>query len=335
MLLEDDQVEKLITKISVGKDIKIVDDQLITLKFPSNLIKLEADVLYENEYQKAINSGLLNRSSLEELIKRRNLFTDEDQKNLDSLEAKLEGQRILLAKTTVVKANQSRIKGVMAKLRTDINEITAKKTSKLMMSAEVKANEEKSLFLCWKCTFKADELLWETFRDFKHTSDIKFRANILTSFFKFYSGLPSAEIRFIARHNLWRIRYVNSQKLAEALFGIPSVDYTNDMLSLAYWSNYYDNIYQMMSEDRPSDLIIEDDEALDAFMRAFYEERTREDAARRSKSRSPGKLSAFDSEEVIVTASNELYQDIVYDTPREAKKLKDRNEIKKRTKRAG
>jgi hypothetical protein len=335
MLLEDEQVEKLITKISVGVTIEIIDGQLITFKFPSNLIKLEADVLYEDEYQKAIDSGLLNRSSLEELIKKRNLFTDEDQKKLEGLKTKLEGQRVLLAKTTVVKANQSRIKGVMAKLRSDINQLTGQKTSKLMMSAEVKANEEKSLFLCWRCVFNTDKLLWETFKEFKHTSDIKFRDTVLTSFLVFYSGLPAAEIRFIARHNLWRIRYVNSQKLAEALFGIPSVDYTNDMLSLAYWSNYYDNIYQMMSEDKPSDLIIEDDEALDAYMKSFYEERTREDAAKRSKSKSPGKLSAFDSEEVIVTASNELYRDIEYDTPREAKKLKERNEVKKRTKRRG
>lgn len=335
MLLADEEVERLITRISTGINISIIGSSPIIFKFPSNLVKLEADVLYEKEYQDAIDNGLLNRSSLEKLIEKRNLFTKEDQKKLDGLKTKLEGQRILLAKTTVVKANQSRIKGVMAKLKSEIYEITAQKTSKLMMSAEVKANEEKSLFLCWKCTFKADTLLWETFEDFKHTTDLKFRDKVLTSFLVFYSGLSADEIRFIARHNLWRIRYVNSQKLSEALFGVPSAEYTTDMLSLAYWSNYYDNIYQMMSEDRPSDLIIEDDEALDAFMKAFYEERTREDAARRSKSRSPGKLSAFDSEEVIVTASNELYQDIEYDTPREAQKLKERNEIKKRTKRTG
>jgi len=335
MLLEDSEVENLITCISSGVHLKIIDNKLIVFKFPTNIIKLEADVRYEDEYKKAIDSGLLDRSSLEELIKKRNLFTNEDQKKLDSLKSKLEAQRVLLAKTTVVKANQSRIKGIINKLTSDIAEITLQKTSKLMMSAEVRANEERSLFLCWRCTFINDKLVWETFEDFKHSTDLVFRENVLTYFLDVNAGLPADKLRFIARHNLWRIRYVNSQKLSEALFGVPSVEYTTDMLSLAYWSNYYDNIYQMMAEDKPSDLIIEDDESLDAYMRAFYEERTREDAARRSKSKSPGKLSAFDSEEVIVTASNELYQDIEYDTPREAKKLKERADIKKRTKRAG
>ncbi len=334
MLIDDDDVERYITSIATGSIIKIIDGKFVTLKYPNNHIKLQADVLYKAEYDKAIESGLLDRSSLEELIKQRNLFTEEDQKRLDKLYTQLEGQRILLAKTTVVRSNQDRIKGVIAKVKTEINELNYKKTSKLMMSAEVKANEEKSLYLCWRCAFNEDnKLIWKTFNEFKDTTNIVNRDKVLTSFLIFYSGLVIDVIRFVARHNLWRIRYINSQKLSESLFGVPSADYSTDMLSLAYWSNYYDNIYQMMPEDRPSDLVIEDDEALDAFMKHFYEERNREDAARRSKNKSTGKLSAFDSEEVIVTASNELYQDIKYDTPREAKRLKDKADIKKRIKR--
>ena len=88
----------------------------------------------------------------------------------------------------------------------------------------------------------------------------------------------------------------------------------------------------MMPEDRPSDMVIDDDDALDAYMKAFYEERNREDATRRHTGKRSGRLSAFDSEEVIVTGSHELYEDIEYDTPRESRKLKDRVDIKKRTK---
>jgi hypothetical protein len=105
------------------------------------------------------------------------------------------------------------------------------------------------------------------------------------------------------------------------------------MLNLAYWSNYYQNIYEMLPEDRPPDLIIDDDEALDAYMTSYYDERTREDAARRSKNKTGGKLSAFDKEEVILTQSNELYEDVKYDKPREAQRIKDKADIRKRTRR--
>ena len=89
----------------------------------------------------------------------------------------------------------------------------------------------------------------------------------------------------------------------------------------------------MMPEDRPSDIVIDDDVSLDAYMKVFYEERNRQDASRKHTKKRSGKLSAFDAEEVIVTRSHELYQDIDYDTPREAQRLKDRIDLKKRTKR--
>ena len=89
----------------------------------------------------------------------------------------------------------------------------------------------------------------------------------------------------------------------------------------------------MLPEDRPSDIVIEDDDALDAYMKTFYEERNKEEAHRKHVNKRSGKLSAFDSEEVIITRSHELYEDIEYDTPREAQKIKDRVDLKKRTRR--
>lgn len=333
MSLDDIEVEQYLLSISTGTRFFSIDDKLLIFKHPNSFVKMKADLLYNTEFEKAKSNGLLDQIALEKLIEERNLFTEADRKQLDSLNAKLEGQRVLLAKTTIVKANQDRIKKVISDIQKQIQELTYQKTSKMMMSAEVRASEEKSLFLCWSCVYdENEELYWKSYSDFKTTTDILFRGRVLSSFLEFYGGLSNKLIRFIARHNLWRIRYVNSQKVSEALFGVPSAEYTNDMLSLAYWSNFYDNIYQMMPEDRPSDNIIEDDDALDAYMSNYYEERNREDTARRSKKKTPGKLSAFDSEEVIVTASNELWRDIDYDKPREAQKLKDRLDIKKKVK---
>lgn len=333
MLLTNDQVEQYLIGISTGEKLDYIDDKMFIFKFPSNRVKQRAELVYKKEYEEAIADGLLNNQDLQKLLIERNIFTPEDEKKLERLNSKLDAQIMLLAKTTVVKANQERIKKVIDGIRTEIHQLEYKRTSKLAMSADVKANEERSLYICWACTFNENgNLFWERYEDFKRTKAISYRDKILTSFLDLYFGLPTRTVRFIARSNLWRIRYVNSQKISDPLFGVPSIEYTTDMLSLAYWSNYYDNIYQMMPEDKPSDLVIEDDEALDAYMKSFYEERTREDASRRSKTKSPGKLSAFNQEEVIVTASNELWQDIDYNKPREAQKLKERADIRKRTK---
>jgi hypothetical protein len=204
------------------------------------------------------------------------------------------------------------------------------------MTAETKAEEAKLLYLCWShCyNFDTDKLYWTEYEEFLNESELKFRERLISEFILFYSGIPTPQIRAIARNNLWRIRYVTSSKTSEPLFGVPTSEYTNDMLNLAYWSHYYQNIYEMMPEDQPNENIIEDDEALDAYLNSYYKERTQDVAARKSKRKmGTGKLSAFDSQEVIVTKANELYEDIEYDKPREAQAIKDRNLIKKKARR--
>jgi hypothetical protein len=339
MDITHEQLDRYLCKIFTGIDVLYIkdgsEDICIEFRQPDNTIKLRANLVYDKACDKAIDEGMLATEDLKKLIKKRNIFTEADEEKIKKLESKLAGQEILLAKTMVVKAHQDRLKKIIRELKEEINELQFKKTSKLMMSAEAKAEEERSLFFCWACTYNTDknELYWINYNDLLKETNIVIKDKILIEFLKFYRGLDTRLIRFIARNNLWRIRHVTSQKTSDPLFGLPTSQYTNDMLNLAYWSNYYQNIYEMLAEDRPSDLVIEDDEALDAYMTFYYNERTKDDAARRSKNRTQGKLSAFDKEEVIVTQSNELYEDIKYDKPREAQRIKNRSDIRKKARR--
>lgn len=306
--------------------------QLIFFRHPSSVIKQKAALIYEEAYTRAIKEGILPLKELEELIFKRNIFTKEDVKNLNKLRSQLEAQRILLGKTTRIKAKIDRLKNIVRRIETDINKLLYKKSSKLLMSAETKAEEEKASYICCKCSyFDNEQLIWPGYQDLLKETNIGFKDEILTNFLIFYRGLDTSIIRELARSSIWRIRFVTSMKVSESLFGIPTSEYTMDQVNLAYWSNFYQNIYEMLPEDKPSDLIIEDDDALDSYMQSYYQERNKEDAARKSKKTSGGKLSAFDQEEVIVTRTNELYEDINYDRPREAQRLKDRVDVKKRT----
>jgi len=336
MGLTHDELDYYLIKIFSNADFVNVNNMFVMFKYPDNITKQRANLVYEQSYADAINNGILPQKDLEELIDKRNIITTAEKNFLKKLKDQLEAQTVLLSKTTRVRANQDRIKGIITKIRRDIFEIESKKNSKLMMSAENKAEEEKTVFMASRCTYTEDEhLLWPTYDSIKNDTKIDLRDKILLKFLRFYSGFPSSIIREVARSNLWRIRYINSIKTSDPLFGIPTSEYSANQLSLAYWSNYYQNIFEMSAEDRPSDLIIDDDEALDAYMKSVYEERNRDDASRRSKVNRSGKLSAFNSEEVIVTRSHELYEEIKYDTPKEAQKLKDRVDLKKRTNRRG
>ncbi len=334
MNLDYDEIETYLSKIFSGVEYIYITDVFLEFRFPSNNIKQKASLVFERSKKQAIAQGMLSKEDLKELIEKRNLISVEETHKLRKLYSQLEAQEILLGKTTRVKANQDRIKQVINRIRHNIAEIEFKKQSKLLMSADNKAEEDKSFYLCRMCTYKEDGvLLWPTQYEAENEKKLDFKDKVLVAYLKMYSGLPTTVIRELARSTIWRIRYVNSMKTSDSLFGVPTSEYTTDQLNLAYWSNYYQNIYDMMPEDRPSDMVIEDDDTLDAYMKTFYEERNRQEAGRKHTNKRSGKLSAFDSEEVIITRSHELYQDIVYDAPQEAQKLKDRTDIKKRTKR--
>ena len=333
-MLSYSEIERYLSYISSGIKLSYIDDNIYRFKYPSNETKQMGDLIYDRSLASALESGMLLTAQLEDLIEKRNLIDADEVRKLTKLKSQLEAQEIILGKTTRVKANQERVKQIINRLKTEIRQIEFKKSSKLFLSADTKAEEDRTFFVCSRCVYnEEDKLIWPTYKDALNETRINLRDKLLMEFIKFYSGLSAKIIREIARHGVWRIRYTHSIKTSEPLFGVPASSYTADQLSLIYWSSFYQGIYEMMPEDRPSDLVIEDDDALDAYMKTFYEERNKDEASRKHKNKRSGRLQAFDSEEVIVTRSHELYQDIDYDTPREAQKLKDRVDVKKRTKR--
>jgi len=336
MELTTDEVEECLEEIFSRMRLVEINGREICFKHPTPTILIKARHVKKMEYKSAIEDGFLTKDDLKKLLKKRNLITDDDKKRLTKLQSQLEAQKVLLAKTTKVKANQDRIKSVIERLENEIAELEYKELSRLGMSAEVKASEMWILYLCWSCTYSyaTGNLYWTTFDEFLNEKNIIFRQNVIVGFRDFYGGFSIEKIRAVARHNLWRIRYLTSVKTSDPLFGIPTSDYTPNMINLAYWSHYYQNIFEMLPEDQPPESIIDDDEALDAYMEDYYKERQKEALSRKSKANSPNsRLSAFDQEEVIVTRSNELYEDIEYDVPKEAQIIKDRNLIRKKARR--
>ena len=88
MLIDDDTVEKYITKIAAGSSIVIIEDSVVLFRYPNSLIRIRAEAVYDAEYERAVNDGLLTRASLEKLIEERNLFST--QKLLGKYKLKLD-----------------------------------------------------------------------------------------------------------------------------------------------------------------------------------------------------------------------------------------------------
>lgn len=329
MELSFDELEHRINEICSGQRIIQVDNidnkvSPLLLKYPS-LEEREISTYYYNKaFKEAESMGIPTMAQMEEIASKRALFSARDQEELESLESKLKGQQAILAKTTRVPARRERLKGVIAELENKIYRLRQKKESCFDNTCERKATEEKLLYLCWVSTYSLESkaLFWDSYRAFEDESDIFFRRKVFTEFVIFYHGYGNECLRYIARSNLWRIRYSSALKTHNDLFGRPIKDYTSDQLMLSYWSNYYQSIYEMLSDERPPDSIIEDDASLDAYMRDWQAEKNRESASARGKNNNKyGSPSAWDHEETYVMKSNDMHTDIEYSkTLKELKK---------------
>jgi hypothetical protein len=286
----------------------------VLFRHPSHRDKEISFFVYNEAIRTAEEMGIPSNADMEDLAKTRKFFSEADSKKLEKLEKKIKGQQVLLSKTTRVPARRNRVKEVIEKLESEALTLKYFRDIHLENTRERKAAEEKLLFLTYKSTSDPleDKPYWESYEDFKDEKDIVLRRDVFTNFVIFYHGLPASTIRFIARSNLWRIRYTTAIKTGAELFGTSISDYSTDQLMLVYWSNYYQSIYEMMSEDRPPESIIEDDASLDAYMKDYHAERSRDDAARAGKNNTYGKPSAWDKGEVLVFKSNDMHGDIEY-----------------------
>lgn len=292
-----------------GKDTPVV------FVYPSNRDKQVAEIVYQEAILEAEREGLPSLSEMETIIRSRGIFTEEDDAQVEKLRSKIEGQKAILAKTTKVPARRARIIDNIKQLEKEVDLVLLKKESSLEMSRERKAIEAKFLYLAFRNTYRPIFMtpFWESKQQFDDEPDAYFRKRLFVEYTVFCHGLSQDKIRYIARSNLWRIRYITAIKTGDSLFGRSIADYNVDQLMLLYWSHFYQSVYEMMPDERPPDSIIEDDRALDAYMKDWHADRNRDAAASRAKSNKKfGQQSAWDYDETLVMKSNPMHQDIEY-----------------------
>jgi len=274
-----------------------------------------AELEYRRALKEASDADLPTLVEMTKLIKSRGIFTDADEEKVAKIKRRIEGQKAVLAKTTRVPARRDRLKNIISNMESEIEAILMKREIGLELTQERKATEVKFLYLTYKGTFDpyTREPYWSDYESFNNEADFIFRKKLFIEYIFLIHGLKQEVIRYLARSNLWRIRYVTSTKTGESLFGRPVSQYNVDQLTLLYWSHFYQSVYEMMPDERPSDGIIEDDQALDAYMTDWQADRNRDAAASKAKSNKQyGQSSAWDHGETLVMKSNPMHQDIEY-----------------------
>lgn len=268
--------------------------------------------------QEAQAAGLPTRDEIRAKIEERGIVSEEDKIRIKELESRIDAQQRLL-KLTKIEARRKPIEESIARLAKEFRETEGKADNFYVLCREFRADEVALLYLTWAATYTLDGTkLWHTFQDFEKETDLLLRTSALNKFADFNKGVPTAKVRYLARHPLWRIRYTAGLKLGGSLFPQEFYDLTPDQQNLLYWSSYYQSIYEMLPSEQPDKEIIEDDEALDSFMEAYFKKQDaeRNEGRLNRTARSKGKLSTNNSDEVIMTANNPQYLNMAYSQKR-------------------
>jgi len=295
--------------------------EFVLFRYPPAEQLLKSRCVRMSSLQEAREEGLPSMEDIDKLLEAKSLVPEQDDEKLSDLQDKLEAQKKVLL-LTKIPGRRAPIEEVIKKLNLEIDELRAKGEAFYYLSQERKADEASLLYLTWAATYTiSGDLYWESFEAFEQDTDLTFRDSVRIEFINVNRGLPTGIIRFLARHNLWRVRYVAAQKTGGSLFCRDLNDLTPDQLGLLYWSNYYQSIYEMMPDEQPDDDIIKDDEALDTYMERYSKMREQERNASKGK-RGAGtlansKLSAWDKgEELIITPANPNYMNLAYSEER-------------------
>jgi len=316
------EIEALLDSIISNKRLTRLDYiggvEFIIFCFPKAQDLLLSRYMRDKALLTAQEEGLPTLEEAEGLSEK--VTTQEDKDTLKEIQEKIEAQTSVLEMTSIdarkdqIQENIERLQDQAAPLQNKVHNI-------LYLSQERKADEESFIFLTWASTYAVTgERFWDTFKEFEDETRHDLRASLFENFTKFNVGLPSKSIRFLARHSLWRIRYTAATKMGQQLFQDGLLDLTPDQMSLLYWSNYYQSIYEMLPDDQPSQEIIEDDEKLDEYMGDYFKNREQEKTEGKAAGRGGnkgGKLNAWErGEELIITPSHPEYMKLAYSEER-------------------
>lgn len=288
----------------------------VLFKYPTRKAIRLADIQMEQTIAKAIKDKHLTEEQMLEIIKERKIWTEKDDEVVEELRERIIKWQDKLKNPDITTKSRDTILEAVKGFEEKIFEAEYKKEIMMVNTAERKGRQSKYEYLVYFCSYdpESEERIWGNYLTYCRCMDTELKNRLLGELLRYLSGRTTAEVRFIARSNLWRISYSVAQKTNTPLYPNAVIDLTPDQTNLAWWSSYYQGINEMMPEDQPPDSIVEDDEALDKFMEELHKERAKERQDARKDRKNPfGSKSARHMKEQLIMQGNPEYLDLEYD----------------------
>lgn len=244
------------------------------LKSPSRYYRYIAEEVYKETLMEGRESGLPSDDDVVLMLIEQGLWSKEKQERLDTLPKDLEELKVRMYQLGFKSLEKKEAKRVCKAVKADIAKLQSERNLFGYSSAEGAAYLAKvryiigmSLYYPDGTQFFSEDTYWES------------SGHIVDEALEIYNQckLTEPEYRELARTDPWRTIW--SSRKIDGLFGIPSIDYTEEQRALTVWSSIYENIYS--HPECPPDSILEDDDVLDGWM--IIQKRKREKDTQQNK----------------------------------------------------
>lgn len=257
-------------------------------------IEYEADLVYEDTYNDSIKEGLLDSSSILDLLYKYELWDTNDEGRFREIPKLIEDNKLSQyenrLRTTTLKA----LKSALADLRSEYSNLFARRHAYDSYTAEGVSNYAKLSFVVRTSTFCGRKL-------YRFNGEV----SLEEALFEYQKNtLGEESLRTLARTESWQ-QYWVSIKSGIKVFENPN----EEQRKLIRISTFYDNLRS--SPDCPPENVIDDDDMLDGYLIHSRKEREKEENQNDlEKTLSP---KVANSSEVYIVCENEEDAKKVYE----------------------
>ena len=274
--------EYFVSRIRSGIYIVKHSDLKLKVMSPTLEDEFEANQIYMETYYRSMQDGIKTLDEMQEWMKDKGLWTDDDDEREEGLKKDLDRLRIEIYKARNNESNRETIRKYIRAGEEQQLEHLSKKYLYQENTCEGLAMVDKTCELIRLSTYFGKELF-----DFSSLEPRVIWNAVNKQLCK------EKDLREMARSEPWRTTWILQSSGGFKLFHNHDRELTTEQKNLLVWSKMYDNIQESM--DCPSDDVIEDDDMLDGWFLIQKQKREQEKAeAEFDKTMNNPKLSDVD-----------------------------------------
>lgn len=257
--MNDEELDFYITRIICGYLLFSYNGEKYQLKYPSNQLKYEANLLYDSIINDEKYSEWIRAENILRVLIMLGLWTKDTEKYIEQTDKKIENLKVQLFQSFSMKDIREKTREKIRSHEGQMNRVNNIKNEFLSSNTlEGYASSLKHEFIVCNTLYKNNKLVFNI-DDIKDNSSYQYFNQLVNEIN--HHVIPVKTYKNIARSNSWR-SYWNCNK--EYIFNKQVVDWTDEQRSLVNITKMYDNVYG--HPDCPDDKIIEDDDALDGWL---------------------------------------------------------------------